>query len=373
MKLLPILALTGCFYVDPINQRPSIEIQNGSGDSVYRGQTITLTSTAQDPEGQAIVYNWRVYACTDASDQTSCDHDPLETSLVNDVTFTVPITRADILPSENAARDVTGVRVILQARDELGATAKPDQILVIPVTDDPPSLEVGKSFRPAYVVDVPVTLFVKYTDSDDLLTSLAVDWQVFSPLHDDTYDFVDTASGPVDQTHLQRAKKFTPHAPGPWDVQVTVTDPLGQATMDTIHVDVAADAPPCIAQYVPVAPLAAGSPPLPISDPTRFAVPVVSDDLDPYPSNPGDPVLGTAAFSWSIQAPGATAFTPLGVSGNSVELDPAAYAIGDQLELRVDIADRLARPLSCPASDLTCAVVSGSSCIQRLTWRVEVR
>ena len=35
--LLPVLALsTGCFYVDPINQRPSIDIAAQSGDAVFR-------------------------------------------------------------------------------------------------------------------------------------------------------------------------------------------------------------------------------------------------------------------------------------------------------------------------------------------------
>ena len=66
-------------------------------------------------------------------------------------------------------------------------------------------------------------------------------------------------------------------------------------------------------------------------------------------------------------------FAPIGVTSNSVELDPAAYTVGDQLELRVDIADRTGTTLTCPDSDLTCAQNAGSGCIQRLTWRVEVR
>ena len=73
---------------------------------------------------------------------------------------------------------------------------------------------------------------------------------------------------------------------------------------------------------------------------TLFSVPVVTDDLDAYPGSPNDPILGTTTFSWSLKAPNATGFASLGIVANSVVLDPAAYTVGDQLELRVDIADR---------------------------------
>ena len=55
---------------------------------------------------------------------------------------------------------------------------------------------------------------------------------------------------------------------------------------------------------------------------------------------------------------------------------PEGEALGDVdevLELRVDVADRNGTTLTCPDSDLTCAQNAGSGCIQRLTWRVEVR
>jgi hypothetical protein len=100
---------------------------------------------------------------------------------------------------------------------------------------------------------------------------------------------------------------------------------------------------------------------------------VVTDDLDPYPSVPNDPVVGTTEFHWSIVPPGGTRQPLTGVTGNAVALDPDSYMPGDLLELRVEIQDRNHRAVSCPDTDLTCSLTTDATCSQRLTWRVEVR
>ena len=358
---------TGCFYVDPINQRPSIDIAAQSGDAVFRGATVTLGATASDPEGQAISFGWRIYGCTDATNPDDCDQLPFASGKLETITFAVPFRRLD------RPVDITGIRVILEAKDELGATAKPQQVLAIPIGDQAPTLEVGKSPRARYVVGTPLALFAKYGDPDDALDQLAIDWHVFTPAQDAMFQLTDTAADPTDAQHVQKAKQLVPEAMGGWDVVVTITDPLGMTAQDHIAVQVDADGPPCITLAEPTAPLTTGSPPLPMSAPTLFSVPIVTDDLDSYPGAVGDPILGTTKFSWSLMAPGATSFAPLGITASSVELDPAAYTVGDQLELRVDIADRTGTTLTCPDSDLTCAQNAGSGCLQRLTWRVEVR
>jgi hypothetical protein len=358
---------TGCFYVDPINQRPSIDITAESGDVAFRGSQVTVAANASDPENQQISFGWRIYACTDASTQDACDTEPFDSGKLASKTFTVPVMRLD------QPVDVTGIRVILEAKDELGATAKPEQVLPIAIGDQAPTLEVGKTLRGRYVANTPVSLYAKYGDADDVLAQLALDWHVFTPAQDATFDLTDAVADPTDTLHLQKAKRFVPHVTGAWDVVVTVTDPLGMTAQDHIAIQVDPDGPPCITLYEPTAPLAAGSPPLPMSAPTLFSVPIVSDDLDSYPGVTNDPIFGTAQFSWSLKAPNASSFAPLGITANSVALDPAAYTVGDQLELRVDVADRNGTTLTCPDSDLTCAQNAGSGCIQRLTWRVEVR
>lgn len=106
--------------------------------------------------------------------------------------------------------------------------------------------------------------------------------------------------------------------------------------------------------------------------PTLFQVTVVKDDLDPYPGFPDDTVLGSPKFTWSLLPPGGSTRLPFGTT-NHASLDPSNYAPGDILELRVEIADRKALPITCDQASPTCSVISDNACLQRLTWRVEVR
>lgn len=127
--------------------------------------------------------------------------------------------------------------------------------------------------------------------------------------------------------------------------------------------------PPCIAQWAPIVP--PGGAALPVTAPTLFRVPVVIDDLDVYPAQPG---LGAARFEWLFKGPGAPAHAVVnGATASSFNFDPAGYTPGDIVEIRVQIYDRENTPVNCPATDATCSVVSQPTCIQRQTWRVEVR
>ena len=93
-------------------------------------------------------------------------------------------------------------------------------------------------------------------------------------------------------------------------------------------------------------------------------------DLDPYPAS----ATGETTFAWSLEGPGATSYVPLdGATDNRVALDPATYAPGDLVELRVEIFDRAhTQKLPCDDTAPTCSL-TGDSCLQRLTWRVEMR
>ena len=103
-------------------------------------------------------------------------------------------------------------------------------------------------------------------------------------------------------------------------------------------------------------------------------MPIVIDDLDVYPPVPLDTTLGTATFQWSLRAPGESIHAPiLGATSSSVALDPGVYEPGAVLELRVEISDRQAIAIPCPDAEATCSVIAQPSCLQRQTWRVEVR
>ena len=366
MRAIALIVLgTGCFYVDPINQRPSADIQPHA-TSVPRGGTVTVDSVVMDPENDPVSLKWRVYACTDASAPAGCDAVPFMMAATPTIEITAPAFRSQsMIP-------VKALRVILEAMDSHGATARPMQEALIDVTDAGPSLQLGKTSNYQFVTGMPAQLLAKVGDPDDGPALVHLDWQVFAPAGATyTLGAFNVPPDPNDPDHLQLGQTFTPSLPGDYDVQVAATDPAGMSVMQDETVTIVADHAPCLASYAPLTAPAGET--LPLADPTLFQVLVVSDDLDPYPPVVGDALRGTTSFSWSILPPGASQREKLSVVGNSVALDPASYNAGDIVELRVEIQDRVLRTINCADTSPTCSVISDTSCIQRLTWRVEVQ
>src|SRR3569623_535991 len=109
--------LTGCFYTDPINQRPSVAIPPAApGADISRGdRPVKFNAVSSDPDGDAVAVAWRAYACNGA------DCDPVEFQSGTDTTF-------DLIqvPLANAAGDTYDtLEIRREGRDGLGATAKP--------------------------------------------------------------------------------------------------------------------------------------------------------------------------------------------------------------------------------------------------------
>ena len=143
------------------------------------------------------------------------------------------------------------------------------------------------------------------------------------------------------------------------------------ATTADVPVQVDADRPPCLAQLAPIVPAPGQT--LPLDQETLFQVLVVDDDLDVYPPS-DDPIDGVPTFSWSLLPAGATQWQQLsGATGNRVLLGPENYQLGDLLELRVEVHDRIPRQISCPDNQPTCSLGSDDMCTPRPTWRLEVR
>jgi hypothetical protein len=367
-SLFAALGLAGCFYVEEINQRPSANIRAVSSDPVHRGDKVELDAVASDPEGHVLGYTWRTYACTDATQISTCDREPFYFEESAHASFLAPILRWD-----NEA-PVESLRIVLEVRDELGATAKPMEELVIPVLNAPPTLKLDRTSRYGYVVGTPIDLFALVGDVDDNAAKVKpLVWEVFGP-GGATHTLIDLTVGqPADPMLAQFGKRFTPMQQGMWEIRVTARDPLDAEAVQTLMFSVEDDGPPCLQQLSPIVPTGGNA--VPISAQTLFQVPVVIDDLDIYPPVPADPVLGTTRFKWSLQAPGETGHTEVaGAVGNSFAIDPLSYAPGDVLELRVEIFDRKATAIPCVDSEPTCAVVAQpAGCNQRQTWRVEVR
>lgn len=363
--------VSGCFYTDPLNQRPSVGIvQLDAPGPVYRGKTVHLTANKDDPDGlnENVQVQWRAYLCTDPTVEPDgghpgCDAAPFATDYQDDFSFTIPTFR------DGSTTPEVAVLVLLEGRDALQATARPTQQLTLNLTDAPPTIATSTQYRHAYVVDHPVDLFAAIGDPDDgIEPPPTVGWTVYSPPTQPDYQLVEIPDVPADPLHpelLQVGQTFTPHGAGDYTVRVTAADQLGATAQADIALHIDEDRPPCLTQYTPAAPPNGQT--LPLTEPTLFEALVVDDDLDVWPPT-DDPSEGVTAFAWSLKPPGGSMYEPLStVTGNRIALDPASYAPGDIVELRVDIADRL----GCDSPRMNCHLTTGS-CIQELTWRVEV-
>jgi hypothetical protein len=153
-----------------------------------------------------------------------------------------------------------------------------------------------------------------------------------------------------------------PDVAGHWEVVVTADDGFGQRTPKTLTFEVAEDEPPCIAATSPAA-LPSSVYVLESRDaPRRFAVESVQDDLDPWPA-----AGSRLGFRWFLDG--------VEVGGHDLPdltIDPADHLPGDTVELRVEIADRVSRTLPCAPDQAQCSI-GGDMCLQRVTWKVEVR
>jgi len=365
-----IAASAGCFYVDPINQRPSLDIRPMSSDPVYRGGTVAFTAIASDPEQQVVAFQWRAYVCTDATSIDDCDPGPIFTGVEPTASFLVPPFRVD--PDGDgplAGRPVESLRVVLEGRDDRGAAAKPAQELILPVLNHPPDVQLRVVSSHGAVVTTPIDVYARYGDADDTPGNVTLEWTAFSPSQvPDTLIDVAVPPDAGDPAHLQQGKRFTPAVTGNWDIRVVATDKLGTRAEEHLTVTVADDAPPCLDAWQPLAGPAA----TPITEPTLFQVIHVRDDLDAYPRTGTESFVGETVFEWSIKV-GAGARQPLANAVSSLAFDPQAYEPGTIVELRVQIFDRRGTAITCADDAQTCSVISQPTCIQRQTWRVEAR
>jgi hypothetical protein len=382
--VLPVVGATGCFYVDTINQRPSVQIRQEDGQVVLVDVPVTLTAQAEDPEGGAIALTWRAYACDETGVIVNCMFTPLNTGADTtfDVTAPATYTSAGVeLPTES-------LLIILEAKDERGATADPRAQLILPVIDKEPTIVLRQFSRYESAVNTPVELFALVEDDDDAPADVEVTWTLIESPVGSTIALApadpEIVDIPDEPSQRQHGKVFSANTPGRYTYRVTAADPRGRDCLaqdppetcnigeETINIEVGEDRAPCIAQTTPAASPAGAS--IPVTEATLFRVPFVSDDLDGFPIVPNDPIAGAPTFAWSLKAPGQPSYvTQAGVTGNNIAFDPASYALGDVVDIRVEIKDRKLTAVNCPAGDLFCSTISSPTCVQRVTWRVEVR
>ena len=360
----------GCFYSGDLNDRPSAEIERLTAGMPLRGDIVRFQAVVVDP-GDQVEVSWRVDACR-GSDPEVCDRG-IAFSEPSVLTLQVRIPDNVVGPDpgpepERQPRPTERLRVHLDVIDSHGAIARPSQEDIVDVGNRVPMLDVqrrGREHNSAFPEDAPIFVAARATDPEG--DPVVVECQPFpargaTPGAWSWTQMPDPASG----GHEWR---LVPDVPGAWLVRCTASDPLAQVQLDT-PITVVADRPPCLGATDP-APAPGAT--LVLDEPRRFSVLVVEDDLDVYPApDPDDPFLGAAGFRWSVRPVGAAEFIEVDADVAAIELDPAQHAPGDRLDVRVELDDRRRRDIGCPIAQPTCSLTL-DTCLQRQTWRVEVR
>ncbi|HVV87391.1 MAG TPA: hypothetical protein VHE35_30325 [Kofleriaceae bacterium] len=360
------MALTlvgGCFYEGELNDRPSAEIVRLTEGMPLRGDTVRFEAVVVDP-GDDYTRHWRADACADTDAGERCKTVTEGSAEILDVT--VPITVP--VAGEAGMAPTARVRVHLDVTDSHGAVARPSQEAVVDVGNRPPTLEVqrtGRELGGEFPEDAPIFIAARGADPEG--DPVTVDCQPFPP-HGSTsmeWTWVQLADPPTGGHEW----RLVPDVPGAWTVRCTARDPLTDTQTDT-PITVVADRPPCLGVTDPApAPDAT----IVLDHARLFSVLSVDDDLDVYPAPaPDDPFLGETGFRWSIRPAGDAAFTDVDAGVAAIELDPARYAPGDRLDVRVELDDRRGRAIACDVDQPTCSLTL-DTCLQRQTWRVEVR
>src|SRR3954470_23761605 len=78
--LLPLLASSGCLYLDGLNHAPSIEIADGI-TSTNRGGTLTVHAMVDDPEDgpHGVIVTYEIFrAGTKVALDPQCDYDKMQ-------------------------------------------------------------------------------------------------------------------------------------------------------------------------------------------------------------------------------------------------------------------------------------------------------
>jgi hypothetical protein len=360
--LAPLLAAAGgCFYGDPINERPSADIARQT-DNPVRGGTIAVAAEAYDPDGDYTYRAWTAWAY-------SGDQRAAEPQTGTEIVFNADVPA--FLDPDNLMGPVDRMVIELVVTDEHNARAVPTQTLEIDIGNAPPEIELqaqGHTYRGSYPVVMPMKVVGIKSDPDDTAAAVVV-------FEDDLFaEEGTTREGSslmlVEETDTQVVWDVVVDEAGVWEVVVTVRDSVGAEFQDVESIPFALDQWPCIGAAEPAFPPEGAD--VILDQRRRFAVLSVEDDLDLWPPPPPSMYLDAATFRWWLGSPATGgALVPLdGVDGAEVWLDPALYTPGDQLELRVEAVDSEDRDL-CDSALGTCEALPG--CAQRRTWTVEVR
>ena len=352
--LAALLLPAGCFYTSAINERPHAEIRVVDPGPHFPGTAVTLSAAGSfdSEDGNQLQCVWTAELCDDDGCATT---DATALPCTSDFTVVLPRRQHRSVPVRVVVTDQTGADFAANQTIEVGNRRPEVEVQVRPA---------GTADHSVVGVPVQASVLVDDADGDDVTLS----WALLKPRGGGAA----VELGPVDGDGL--TQEFTPDLAGLWMVQVTADDGIEEG-VGSGAAAVEEDGPPCLALTSPTAGQEQRLVLRREDSPRAFAVLLVADDLDPFPGPAASsPYQGEPTFAWKIASPdtGGELVPVAGAVAADLTIDPAAYAPGDLIDLRVEVGDRVDRTLPCDDAAPSCAL-GGDVCRQRLSWGVEIR
>jgi hypothetical protein len=385
--LLPLLAASGCLYLDRLNHAPTISIADGI-TSTNRGGMLTVHPIVNDvedgPKGVTVTYQMTVAGSTDPLDP-QCDYDA--TLFGNDLS--VRFFRAGIYEVKAIAAD--------------GQHAQAEASVMVTITDAPPVFSSNAAIQQTATRDAcnyypagnPVTLTLDGSVTDGDMTPATCpggetltytwtikDWPAGSAMP--TLGLFDGTNCPpagagsgkqvtVTSPTAQICLRTDPNVTGPtalYTVVLDVADGANKPIELMSSVAVYPNEPPCITGTNPVA----GSYVVDRSQLQLFDVDGAVDDRDHFSD-------GTIGFVWSVRRDSDATWTEVpNWRLSTYQLDPSSFGVGETVHVRVEAVDQSNLPApgtSCPSSTADCTVKScitaPLTCHKWKTWDLELR
>jgi hypothetical protein len=396
--LLPLVASSGCLFLDHLNHAPSVETRQDDITTTHKGATLAVHADAVDVEdGKNLKLTYTV-SLANPHDPVPldpiCDYEStpfsggqFDITFYRTGTFEILVTATD---SDNATATAAVMITITNAAPKFGPTAMVQQSSLRNACDLTPAGE-------------PITLGlsggdgggVSDADSDQYASAPGCvpsekvtytwrisDWPAGGKPVLTSYDGVHcakptsldgstiTVANSTDQVCLWTDETVA-GASAMYSVVLDVSDGTTSVTSPAGNLDVAPDQPPCITGTNPVA----GSYVVDRTQVQMFDVDGALDDRDAF----GD---GSITYAWSVyRALDNTWRQVPDWSLSSYELDPSSFGVGEKIEVRVEALDRVdrmnARPPSCTVDQLDCTPYACASkpnvCHKWKTWELELR
>lgn len=407
------LGAGGCFFLDEINHPPTAEVRvvRTQRDTAIKGTEIEF-----DPTGSSDV---------DAADRDQLAYEwTIDGLTVDEAVVGRRVRRCtqSVDPNQCFAFLQAGThKVGVVAVDRYHARSVPAEVSV-PVLDAPPTVSIVEGTRRNlcgdWIVGQPVLLAAEVSDDDGEILQgegkvirevMHYQWRVRSANGQDLAAIgAPDAEGRCDPTRLTTlAVEWPPEPrgsslaqqvcvlvsqPGSWTVEVRVdddaprfSDPKDPSTdrrpMAQAPLAISADHPACGYGFdPPAAPLV-----LPRSEPARFRVTQVYDDLDGFPA--ATPTKLRLAWStWRARDPVWRAAREWSMPEYVV--DPSGFGVDELVRVRVRVLDRAAaerEPTKCSVEDSLCpldktyapkdlcAPEHTDRCQEWVTWDVRFR